>query len=266
MSIFEGFVFRRGDSPIHRLDPRVKFLYTVLMLVLAVIFSEMPILLILFLSQVPLVVAAGVQRSWAKTMRGSVFLALLIFFTNLATRWAYANFTLHPVYLEESVAMTLRFLTLVESFSVFSLTTSPDDLSLAMERVGIPYWFCFAFTTSIRLMPALARDAQTIINAQKSRGLELERGNLLRRVRNYIPILIPLIVTTIRRSLELAEAMESRAWGATENRTSLTELRMKTSDYITLALLLALLLMGVYVRLYVKIPRLVDLIPYAIKP
>ena len=86
MSIFEGFVFRRGDSPIHRLDPRVKFLYTVLMLVLAVMFSEMPILLILFLSQVPLVVAAGVQRSWAKTMRGSVFLALLIFFTNLATR------------------------------------------------------------------------------------------------------------------------------------------------------------------------------------
>ena len=266
MSIFEGFVFRRIDTPIHRLDPRVKFLYTLVTLVLAILFNEFLALFVLFVGQLPLIWVARVQRSWARTMKGSLALVLLIFFTNLLARWAYAGFRLHPVYLEESVAMTLRFLTLVESFSVFSLTTSPDDLSLAMERVGIPYWFCFAFTTSIRLMPALARDAQTIINAQKSRGLELERGNLLRRVRNYIPILIPLIVTTIRRSLELAEAMESRAWGATENRTSLTELRMKTSDYITLALLSALLLVGVYVRLYVKIPRLVDLIPYAIKP
>ncbi|HDI42523.1 MAG TPA: energy-coupling factor transporter transmembrane protein EcfT [Candidatus Bathyarchaeota archaeon] len=260
LSIFEGFVFRRIDTPIHRLDPRVKFLYTLVMLVLAILFNEFLALFVLFVGQLPLIWVARVQRSWARTMKGSLALVLLIFFTNLLARWAYAGFRLHPVYLEESLAMTLRFLILVESFSIFSLTTSPDDLSLAMEQAGIPYWFCFAFTTSIRLMPAIARDAQTIINAQRSRGLELERGNFLTRIKNYIPILVPLIVTTIRRSLELAEAMESRAWGATEKRTSLTQLEMGKTDYIATVLLLFLLALAIYIRVSTRIPNLTSLI------
>jgi len=57
------------------------------------------------------------------------------------------------------------------------------------------------------------------MDAQKARGLEMEKGNFLKRIRNYVPVLIPLIVSAIRRSLELAEAMESRAWGATKKRT-----------------------------------------------
>jgi energy-coupling factor transporter transmembrane protein EcfT len=70
------------------------------------------------------------------------------------------------------------------------------------------------------------------MDAQKARGLELEKGNFLKRIRNYIPILIPLIVSAIRRSLELAEAMESRAWGATKKRTNLYVLKMHRGDYI----------------------------------
>jgi energy-coupling factor transport system permease protein len=103
------------------------------------------------------------------------------------------------------------------------------------------------------------------MDAQKARGLELERGNFLKRIRNYIPILIPLIVSAIRRSLELAEAMESRAWGATKNRTNLYVLRMHKGDFILMILTVVILVAAVYVRLFVEIPSVYDLIRKAIE-
>jgi energy-coupling factor transport system permease protein len=156
--------------------------------------------------------------------------------------------------------MTLRFIVLVESFSIFFLTTSPDHLGLALEQTHIPYEFCFAFTTAVRFVPVLAEEAQTIMDAQKARGLELERGNFLKRIRNYIPILIPLIVSAIRRSLELAEAMESRAWGATKKRTNLYMLKIHRNDFVLIAITIGVVATAVYVRLYVPIPSLNELL------
>jgi energy-coupling factor transport system permease protein len=161
---------------------------------------------------------------------------------------------------EYPLAMALRFLVLVESFSIFFLTTSPDHLSLALEQSRVPYEFCFAFTTAVRFVPVLAEEAKTIMDAQKARGLELERGNFIQRVKNYIPILIPLIVNAIRRSLELAEAMESRAWGATEKRTNLYTLKMKRADYALIALTIVILMVSIYVRLFVPIPSIASLL------
>ena len=158
--------------------------------------------------------------------------------------------------LENAIAMTLRFIVLVESFSIFFLTTSPDHLGLALEQTHIPYEFCFAFTTAVRFVPVLAEEAQTIMDAQKARGLELERGNFLKRIRNYIPILIPLIVSAIRRSLELAEAMESRAWGATKKRTNLYMLKMHRGDLVLILITVGILATAIYVRLYLTIPSL----------
>jgi len=162
--------------------------------------------------------------------------------------------TEYLILLEYASAMTLRFVVLIASFSMFFLTTSPDHLGLALQQSHIPYEFCFAFTTAVRFVPVLADEAQTIMDAQKARGLELERGNFLKRVRNYIPILIPLIVNAIRRSLELAEAMESRAWGASEKRTNLYVLKLKRADYILVLVSVLMLVLAVYVWLYVPIP------------
>jgi len=98
----------------------------------------------------------------------------------------------------------------------------------------------------------LAEEAQTIMDAQKARGLELERGNFIKKVKNYIPILIPLIVSAIRRSLELAEAMESRAWGATEKRTNLYVLRVKRGDYLLTIISVLILIFAVYVWIFYR--------------
>ncbi len=260
MSIFDGFKFRKVSSPIHGLDPRVKFLYVCVLFVIAILFNQLLPLILLFFIQLPFVFVAGVQRQWLRSLKGASLLAVIIFVTNFVSRYVYNGYVWSTTLLEESVAMTLRFVVLVEAFSIFFLTTSPDHLGLALEQSHVPYEFCFAFTTAVRFVPVLAEEAQTIMDAQKARGLELERGNFMKRIRNYIPILIPLIVSAIRRSLELAEAMESRAWGATKKRTNLYALKMKNADYSLVIISIAMLIFAVYVWHFISIPSLTVLL------
>ena len=256
MSVFDGLKFRKVYSPIHNLDPRVKFVYVISVFVAAILFGEILPLLALFLLQIPFVLLARVQREWLRSLRGALFLATFIFFTNILFRWLAAGYTFLPTDIEFSLAMTLRFVVLVESFSVFFLTTSPDLLGLALEQSRVPYEFSFAFTTAVRFVPVLAEEAQTIMDAQKARGLELEKGGFMKRIRNYVPVLIPLIVSAIRRSLELAEAMESRAWGAVKKRTNLYELTLHRGDAVLLAITVGVLVLAVYVRWFVQVPTL----------
>lgn len=258
MSVFDGLKFRKVVSPIHNLDPRIKFVYVIAIFVAAIMFNSILPLAVLFVMQLPFVFVARVQKQWLRSMRGAAFLATFIFIVNLGTAYFFSS--THPHYvlyasdLEYAFTMTLRFIVLVESFSVFFLTTSPDHLGLALEQSKVPFEFAFAFTTAVRFVPVLAEEAQTIMDAQKARGLELEKGNLMKRIRNYIPVLIPLIVSAIRRSLELAEAMESRAWGACKKRTNLYALKLHKGDYALLAISVAILVAASYFYVFVTIP------------
>lgn len=258
MSVFDGLKFRRVSSPIHLLDPRIKFLHVCSIFVVAIFFTELLPLFVLFLVQIPFVLLARVQKEWIRSLRGAAFLAAIIFGTNLIFKFISAGYALMPQDVEYASGMTLRFLVLIESFSMFFLTTSPDRLGLAMEQSHVPYEFCFAFTTAIRFVPVLAEEAQTIMDAQKSRGLELEKGNFLKRIRNYIPILIPLIISAIRRSLELAEAMESRAWGAIQKRTNLYSLEIRAADYLLAFISVVMIIIGIYARFYMSIPSILE--------
>ncbi len=260
MSVFDGLKFRKVYSPIHNLDPRMKFVYVCVIFVVAILFNQLLVLLALFLMPIPFVLIAGVQKEWLRSLRGAAFLASFIFIVNIASNYFTSGYVLAIIDIESAIAMTLRFVVLVESFSVFFLTTSPDHLGLALEQTHVPYEFAFAFTTAVRFVPVLAEEAQTIMDAQKARGLELEKGGFLKRIRNYIPILIPLIVSAIRRSLELAEAMESRAWGATKNRTNLYELKLHRGDFILLTISFLILAIAIYLRFYVSVPMISTLI------
>ncbi len=264
MSVLEGFQFRKKVSIIHNLDPRVKFLYVCAIFVIAVIFGgsvdkpELLPLILLFAAQIPFIRLAHVEREWIKSIKGTMFIAVMIFAFNFGAMYMQRGFSANL--LEYSLTMVLRFIVLVEVFSIFFLTTSPDQLSLALEQSHVPYDLCFAFTTAVRFVPVLAREAQTIMDAQRARGLELDKGNFLKRVRKYIPILIPLIVNSIRRSLELAEAMEARAWGAAKKRTSLYVLRIGRRDYLLLFGTIIMILLAIYIRLYISIPQISKLL------
>jgi energy-coupling factor transport system permease protein len=256
MSVFDGLKFRKVYSPIHNLDPRMKFIYVCAVFVAAILFSKLIPLLALFLLPIPFVLLAGVRKEWLRSLRGAAFLATFIFLINIATTFFTSGYVITAATVENAAAMTLRFMVLVESFSVFFLTTSPDHLGLALEQTRIPYEFAFAFTTAVRFVPVLAEEAQTIMDAQKARGLELEKGGFLKRIRNYVPVLIPLIVSAIRRSLELAEAMESRAWGATKKRTNLYALKLHRGDFALLAITVGVLIVSLYVWLFVPLPTI----------
>jgi len=260
MSMFDGFKFRSVSSSIHQMDPRAKFIYVCVFFAAAVMFSNLIPLLILFLIQVPLVFMAKVQKEWIRSMKGSAMFAIIIFAMNLLSLYFYSGYEMFGSILERSLAMTVRFIVLIQTFSIFFLTTSPDMLGLALEQSRIPYELCFAFTTAVRFVPVLAEEAQTIMDAQKARGLELEGGNFFKRIRNYIPILIPLIVNAIRRSLELAETMESRAWGANRNRTNLYVLKMGRRDVLLIFVSFLILSVSIYVSMYVQIPSIIQIL------
>ncbi len=241
MKSLEGLRFKRGKTVVHRLDPRVKFLLICVIFAFSIIFVELAPIVILFVAIIPLVFLAEIQREWFRSLKASALLAGFIFAMNLV-------FGGNLFY---SLAMAFRFLVIVGSFSIFFLTTSPDDLGLALEQSHFPYEFSFAFTTAIRFVPELAKEAQTIVDAQRSRGLELEGGSILKRLRNYMPILIPLIVSAIRRSMELAEAMESRSFGAIKKRTSLYILKLRPIDYLVITVSILVLVMSIYGRFYI---------------
>ncbi len=249
MSLLESLRFTRGDSPIHDIDPRVKFVLTMVFFTASILYLELIPLTIIFIVQVPIIIYAKVFNEWLQSIKGSGFIALIIFVSNLLSFYYFQGRDLSWDLIEYSLALTIRFIVLITSFSIFFLTTSPDKLSLALEKARIPYEFNFAFITAIRFVPVLADEAQTIMDAQKSRGLELDKGNFITRIRNYIPILLPLIINSIRRSLELAEAMESRAFGLTENRTNLYDLAMKNSDWIILGISLTSMIIMIYFRI-----------------
>jgi len=127
---------------------------------------------------------------------------------------------------------------------------------MTFTKLRIPYMYSFAFISAIRFTPILAEELQTIMDAQRSRGLELDRGNPIKRIRRYIPILVPLIVNVLRRSYELAEAMEVKCFGASKKRTFLRELKMKPRDYIVLAITLLSLAFAIYARFFLKLSLL----------
>jgi energy-coupling factor transport system permease protein len=215
-----GFIFRKGDSVYHRLDPRVKLLNSALMFVSTLLVRSIYELFIVIAFMVAVAAVATVLKRVGRTMVLTASFSAIIFLINFA-------FTRS---LESSVLYAVRFIAIVVSTSLFFITASPDELEQVMKTFRLPRDVVFAFVTAVRFIPVMMLDTIQIMDAQKSRGLELEKGNIFRRVRNMIPVLIPLVVNSVVRSGELAEAMESRAYGAVPKPTSLAQYRARIID------------------------------------
>ncbi|MBI3022993.1 MAG: energy-coupling factor transporter transmembrane protein EcfT [Thaumarchaeota archaeon] len=239
-----GFVFRRVESPFHKLDPRTKLLislefFAISLLAFAIIQVAIVLASVLFVA----VYAKSLKRI-GRTILMSAGFAGFIFAINL----------LFGVGLVSSLLYALRFLAIVSSTSIFFVTTSPDELEHTMKWLGVPRDIVFAFVTAVRFIPVIMLDAFQIMDAQKSRGLELEKGNFVKRIRNMVPILVPLVVNSVVRSGELAEAMESRAYGATPKPTSLYKLRLSRKDKSVMLVSLLFFAAVLYIYLRVKVP------------
>lgn len=242
MLILKAFEFKRGNTIIHKLDPRVKFIFSLSCLLLSFLFGSITILVCVFIMILPLFYISKSLGNYLKSLRGALFFIIIIFALNYFTSGV-----------DMAILIVIRLILIMSSFSIFFLTTYPEDFALALVSIGIPYDFALTFIMAMRFVPTLAREAQLIIDAQRSRGLELDKGAFITKLKNYIPILVPLIVNSLRRSMSVAEAMESRAFGASPKRSSLIELSFKRRDYIALILITSFMILMLFLKFYLHI-------------
>ncbi|TFG31511.1 energy-coupling factor transporter transmembrane protein EcfT, partial [Candidatus Thorarchaeota archaeon] len=204
-------------------------------------------LLIIIAVLIPLMAAAKSLRRWLRSMKGlSVLLIFILVFNTLLSTY--------PNPLNYSIALVLRLIALMTSFSIFFLTVHPDELSQALIQMRVRFEFAFAMSMAMRYVPTLGQEAYAIMDTQRARGVELDKGSLLTRIRNIVPIIVPLIIVSIRRALSIAESMESRGFGASKNRTYMERLSFQKRDWGVCILSLIALVLVIYIRLYIPLP------------
>ncbi|MFW9889638.1 MAG: energy-coupling factor transporter transmembrane component T family protein [Candidatus Thorarchaeota archaeon] len=247
MSFLEVFKYTRQASLVHNLDPRSKMMLTLTLAVISLLFLDIVPLLIILVTMIPLLIAAKSLRRWARSMKGMSYLLLFIVIFNTLLSTASNPFS-------HSIALAIRLLALMTSFSIFFLTVHPDQLAQSLIQMRVRFEFAFAMSMAMRYVPTLGQEAYAIMDAQKARGVELDKGNILKRIRNIVPIIVPLIIVSIRRALSVAESMESRGFGASGNRTYMDLLRFRRRDWAVLLLSLLALVVGIYIRFFASLP------------
>lgn len=257
-----SFRYRDKGTAIHKLNPLVKLVWVVTIFVLSLIFNHPVYLFLLFLSTLPLVITARVLKEWASIMKFTFYLCLAIVIINALVSshgsnvlWQ-ASFRIPPigapvVTLESlffGLGMSLRLLTVISSFTILTFAVHPDDIMLAMIKLKLPYKSVLVTSLSTRFMPTLIDDVERIGDVQRSRGLELDGGNLLRRIRSRLSIMIPLLSNSLDRTVQVAEAMESRAYNSGVSRSYYKDVKLGQLDVPVLILVVLPLALGILMR------------------
>lgn len=258
--------YYEGNSILHRLDPRFKLLLTVISI--AAIFTAKNVFsfaLILLVTLVLIGVSGIPFRTVLRGMRSLVFILIFTAFINifwLKGETLLLEFGFVHIYLEGVVNALLIFLRIVILIALtgvlLTYTTTPLGLTDGLERVLSPlarlhipvHDFSMMMTIALRFIPTLAEETQKIMNAQTARGASFSEGNILKRAKAMIPILIPLFVSSIRRATELADAMECRCYIGGEGRTKMNVLHCTARDFVAVlvgaAILAAVILINRY--------------------
>ncbi|BAD84934.1 ABC-type cobalt transport system, permease component [Thermococcus kodakarensis KOD1] len=239
-----GQFYIRKDSFMHSLDPRVKIIGMLLGIITLMLFNQPLLLLALFIGLLIIgKVLAGADFSYQFRLLKPLFPIVLI---TLALWPVIYKPRLEGFFI--GIAYSARLLGFALVTFLLLMTTTQKELVLGFVRLGLPYELGLTLTIALRYIPTLYWLARTIMDAQRSRGLELDKGNLLTRMRKMTSVLIPLIVASLKTAHELSIALESRAFGASKKRTFLRDLEMKPRDYAVLALLLVGFSLALYAR------------------
>jgi energy-coupling factor transport system permease protein len=238
LEILQAFKFQKKNSFIHNLDPRAKLLFSIVYSVSGLLFTELVPLLILFLTLIPLIFLGKMFKEWMRSIRGLSSLILIIIVLN--------TYFLSLAY---AISMIIRILIMITAFSIFFLTVHPNDLALSLISMKVPYEFAFSFSLAFRFVPTIAIEAQNIMDAQQSRGYEMKQTGLINQIKNLFPLLVPLIVSSIKRAFNVAEALESRAFGSIKNRTYYYSIKYSVKDWMFTIYLFLILIISIYIRI-----------------
>ena len=234
-----------GDSVVHRMDPRMKLILTILYIVGVFLIGNLPGYAIAFAFLYLVVRIAGIKFSYL--LKGIRPLRFIIIFT-LVLNLLFVQgetpivklgfFTLTWEALLNATFFALRLVFLVMGTSVLTLTTSPVQLTDGLERLMRPlqrfhfpaHELAMMMTIALRFIPTLLEETDKIQKAQMARGADFETGNLIARAKAMIPLLVPLFVSAFRRANDLAMAMEARCYRGGDQRTRLRELKYTRLD------------------------------------
>lgn len=248
--------FVAGNSVIHRLDPRTKIGMMILYIVMTFLVKDIWFMSIPFLYLVLELILSGISlRYILNSLKPIRFLLILMFLLNLFfTKGENVLFGIDLGFWKltgeavlQSCFLSIRIILLVAGASMLTLTTSPIALTDGLEKLLSPlkifhfpaHELAMMMTIALRFVPTLMDESDKIRNAQMSRGADFESGNIFKRVKSMIPILIPLFVSSFRKADELAIAMESRCYHGGDGRTRMHQLKFRIDDLFAILITLA---------------------------
>lgn len=250
-----------ADSILHRLDPRVKFVSTLVYIVSLFVFSSWLGYGVAALFLVAMIVLSKVPFGFMiKGLKPIMVLLLITMFFNLVftpgeVLWSFWILKITKEGIRLAIKMGIRLVFLIIGASIMTLTTTPNQLTDGLERLLRPlnkihvpvHEIAMMMSIALRFIPILMEETDKIMKAQIARGADFENGSLIQRAKAMVPLLVPLFIAAFRRANDLAMAMEARCYRGGEGRTKMKPLVYRKQDYMGYGVLVAYLVAAVLV-------------------
>lgn len=254
-----------AGSILHKLDPRVKLVGTMIFLIAVFSYRGIPGLVCITVCLAALIKLSKVPFSYmVKGLRAIVVLLALtcvfnLFLTPGEVVFSFWKVTITKEGINLSFRMVLRLIYLILGTSLMTLTTTPNQLTDGLEqglkplnRIHVPvHELAMVMSIALRFIPILIEETDKIMKAQTARGANFDEGGLIQKAKSMVPLLVPLFISAFRRANDLALAMEARCYHGGEGRTKLHPLRYQTRDYVAYVLMLVFLAGVVALRLHI---------------
>ena len=251
-----------GESVVHKLDPRIKIILTLLYIIILFMVNNFAgyILFAVFTFTIIFISSIPVKYVF-RGLKPLIFIIVLTAFINVFMTGGTIAFSIGPLKatwegIHMAVLMTLRLMFLIIGTSLLTFTTSPilltdgiEKLLSPLKRIGVPaHELAMMMTIALRFIPTLIEETDKIMKAQMARGADFESGNILKRAKALVPLLVPLFISAFRRADELAIAMECRCYHGGEGRTRMRQLKLKTRDYLAVGVFGVLMVIVFFIR------------------
>jgi len=243
------------NSILHKLDPRVKFIGTMLFVISLFMINTWAGYAVATIFLATMVIMSKVPFGFMiKGLKAIIFLMCITAFFNILFTpgeviWHWWVIRITKEGLVVAGKMLIRLIYLIIGSSLMTLTTTPTQLTSALERILRPlnkikvpvHEIAMMMSIALRFIPILLEETDKIMKAQMARGADFENGGLLKKIKSMVPLLVPLFVSAFRRADDLAMAMEARCYHGGQGRTQMKPLIYKRRDMIAYLILLAYL-------------------------
>lgn len=253
------------DSLLHRLNPRVKLMGTLVFIVSLFLFENFIGYIVATAFLVSMIILSKVPfKFMVRGLKAIVVLLLVTVLINLFATpgeavWSFWKLSITREGIRTAAFMMVRLIYLIIGSSIMTLTTTPKSLTDGLEKslsplnkIKVPvHEIAMMMSIALSFIPILLEETDKIMKAQMARGADFESGNVIRRVKSLVPLLVPLFVSAFRRAGDLAMAMEARCYHGGDGRTKMKPLKYKLHDFAGYGVLL------VYLAAIIVVPRLV---------